>query len=140
MRKITAFLFAISVAAISLSLTAANTSAQDRTPPLLNSFRTTLYTSPLQATNPQCNVVNVSDHTMQIETHLVYTMGPLVDDTSVQSTDTLLPRETNKLDATVSLLSESLLYCRFSFQGKADSVRAIMVGQFGNLTVSSEAR
>jgi len=101
----------------------------------------TIYTSPLHASDVSCNVLNKTDHSLQVEIHLVYTDGTFIDDSTVTSTTTLASKATTALASTsLSLTPNALLYCRFSFSGGANQVRAIIVGKQGDSAVSSEAR
>ena len=138
MRQMTMVFFVASVVIIATAFGVERMSAQDTAPPVLRSAKTTLYTSPLHAGVPSCNILNTTDHDIVVEMHLVYTMGPLIDSTSVQATQTIHPQNTAMIGGgTIGLNFGALLYCTFTFSGPAHQVRAVMVNDGAE---ASEAR
>jgi len=111
--------------------------AQDVRGPELK-VHTTLYTSPIRGGGDiRCQVLNASDHDLQVDMHLVFTDGFFFDDTTFSSTQTLSPKRAASIGGgDIQGTETGHLYCRFSFTGNANQVRAMLV----NGALSSEAR
>lgn len=112
--------------------------AQDVRGPELK-VHTTLYTSPVQVGGGSCNVLNVSNKALEVEIRLVYQSDFFFDQQTQFSVETIAPKHSAILPRPeIDSSSNARVYCKFSFNGQADQVRAALLDLSGGAL--SEAR